>query len=164
MDYSSYRSQIKTGDLLAWSTHRAKGLHLFTNKLIRLFTMSEYCHVGIAWVIGDRIFIIEAVQPVVRIYPLSNEIPFYHIGMNLSVTDDSINYLLSRVGESYSVWQAIRAYFGKPKADKQWQCAELVNSFYKRLGISLRNSWTPSTLIDAILSLNEKRQLTFISR
>lgn len=164
MMYGMYRDQIKTGDLLAWSTHRSKGFHLFVNKLIRLFTLSEYCHVGIAWVIGDRIFIIEAVQPMVRIYPLSNEIPFYHIAMNLRVTDDALNYLLSRVGEPYSTWQAAQAYFGKPRVDKQWQCAELVTSFYKRLGLSLKNTWTPSSLIDAVLSLNTKSQLTFVSK
>lgn len=164
MDYLLYRSQIKTGDLLVWSTHRAKGLHLFVNKLIRLFTLSEYCHVGVAWVVGERVFIVEAVQPCVRIYPLSNEIPFYHVQMDLHVNDDAINYLLSRVGEPYSIWQAIRAYFGKPKADKQWQCAELVTSFYKRLGVNLKNTWTPSALVDGVLSLNGNKQLTFVSR
>lgn len=164
MEYSVYRSRIKTGDLLAWSTHQAKGFHLLVNKLIRLFTMSEYSHVGVAWVIGDRIFIIEAVQPVVRIYPLSNEVPFYHVGMNLKINEDSFNYLLSRVGEPYSLWQAVSAYFGKPKADKQWQCAELVSSFYKRVGLNLKNSWTPSTLIAAVLSLNDEKHLTFVSR
>lgn len=164
MTYDRFRHQIKTGDLLAWSTHRDRGLRRIINNLIRIFTMSEYCHVGIAWVVGDRIFIVEAVRPAVRIFPLSNEVPFFHIAMNLDVQDKWLNYLLSRVGEPYSVWQAIRTYFGKPKADKQWQCAEFTANFFKQCGISLRNAWTPSTLVNAVLSLDSQKQLTFISR
>lgn len=164
MDYSTFRPQIQTGDLLAWSTHRAKGLHRLVNNLIRIFTMSEYCHVGIAWVIGDRVFVIEAVQPCVRIFPLSGETPFYHIDMGSKINDEQLNFLLSRVGEPYSLPQAIRAYFGKPKADKAWQCAELCATFYKKIGINLRDAWTPSTLVEAVLSLDAKKQLTFVSR
>ena len=164
MDYAVFRPQIKTGDLLAWSTHRARGLHRFVNNLIRIFTMSEYCHVGIAWVIGDRVFVIEAVQPCVRIFPLSGEIPFYHVGMEMKINETQLNFLLARVGEPYSVWQAMRAYFGKPKADREWQCAELCNSFYKKVGLNLKDGWTPSTLVEAVLSLDDRKQLTFVSR
>lgn len=164
MSYEIFRPNIKSGDLLAWSTHRSKGFKRFVNVLIRIFTMSEFSHVGIAWVVGERVFIIEAVNPAVRIYPLSNKVPFYHIGMEIDVKDEHINYLLSRVGEPYSINQAIQAYFGKLKEDKSWQCAELCTSFYKRSGIPLKNSLTPSTLIDAILSFDEQKKLTFISK
>jgi uncharacterized protein YycO len=164
MDYATFRSQIQSGDLLAWSTHRDKGWRRIINHLIRIFTMSEYCHVGIAWVINERVFVIEAVQPCVRIYPLSTETPFYHIAMNLQVKDNQLNYLLSRVGEPYSVWQALYAYFGKPKSDKAWQCAELCNSFYRKVGIPLKGGWTPSALVEAILGLSDNNRLTFVSR
>lgn len=164
MNYATFRPQIKSGDLLAWSTHQAKGFRRFVNNLIRVFTMSEFSHVGIAWVIGDRVFVIEAVSPTVRIFPLSKKVPFYHIDMGLNIDDDHVNYLLSRVGESYSILQAIQAYFGKPKEDKVWQCAELCTSFYRKSGLAIKNSWTPSALVEAILSFDEQKQLTFIAK
>lgn len=164
MEYFTFRSQIKSGDLLIWSTHQEKGFKRIVNNIIRIFTMSEYSHVGIAWVINDRIFVIEAVRPVVRIYPLSKLIPFYCVQMDIDVNSINIDYLLSRVGEPYSLLQAIGSYFGKPKADKEWQCAELCSSFYSKCGIVLKNSWTPSTLVEAVLKIDDKKELLFITK
>ena len=79
--YANIRQHIKSGDLLAWS-HRAPwwaSLRDCKIALVRLFTRSEYCHVGIAWVLGGRVFVIEAVKPEVRIYPLSKLAPFYWV-------------------------------------------------------------------------------------
>ena len=69
--YSEYRDQIKSGDLLAWSHRGFRSWHDFKVQAVRLFTQSEYSHVGIAWVVGGRVFVIEAVEPRVRIFPLS---------------------------------------------------------------------------------------------
>ena len=164
MNYVDFRGQIKSGDVLAWSSQNTKGIERFVNMMIRLFTLSEYTHVGVAWVVGERIFVIEAVRPIVRIYPLSNKSPFYHLNMNVDMSEDLLTFILSKVGESYSVGQAIKSYFGQPRIDSQWQCAEFVNSFLKRAGIKLKRAWTPSALVDAVLSLDAKIQLTFVSR
>ena len=164
MDYDLFREQIRTGDLLAWSTHKTTGSRRIINTLIRLFTVSEYAHVGIAWVVGDRVFVIEAVRPMVRIFPLSSKIPFYHVNTGLNVSDGLLTYMLSRVGESYSISQAIAAYFSRPKADKEWQCAELVNDIFRRGGLKLRNAWTPSSLVSETLNSRQQARLTLVAR
>lgn len=151
MHYSTYRQEIQSGDLLAWTSTSKQWPMALAEKIIRLFTLSEYCHVGIAWVIGDRVFVIEAVNPKVRIYPVSNDLPCYHVPMFIPWTDALLSFLLEKVGSEYSVVQAIQAYFGKPRADKQWQCAELVNTFYQKAGVTLGDAWTPSEVVNAAL-------------
>ena len=48
-----------------------------------MFTRSTYAHVGLAWVIGGRVFVLEAVKPRLRIYPLSKYANFYLLGLNV---------------------------------------------------------------------------------
>ena len=72
--------------------------------------------------------------------------------MNVDWNDDSLNFLLSKVGEEYSVLDAIRGYFGKPSDDNKWQCVELADAFYRNYGIDVGDVYTPSTLVEAILS------------
>lgn len=154
MIYAYYRTEIKTGDLLAWSGKRSRTFNEIAQQAIRLFTRSEYHHVGIAWEIAGRIFVIEAVPPLVRIFPLSKLTPFYHIPMGVTPTDYTENFIFQTVGEEYSVWTAIMAYFRKPSPDHQWQCAAYANSFYKSVGIELGDVFTPSDVVAAALELS----------
>lgn len=149
MNYEAYRKNIKTGDLLVWSNQGSSG---FVQWIIRLFTLSEYCHVGVAWVIGNRIMIIEAVRPYVRIFPLSRSLPFYHVRMHLDVKEEHLTKLLSRVGDSYSMRDAIVSYFKKPSVDNEWQCVELTKDFYRQFGLDFKDAWTPSHLVESLLS------------
>ena len=161
MKYSDYKHQIKTGDLLVWSDSSVGGASKTVGKLIRFFTMSEYCHVGIAWVIGNRIFVIEAVPPVIRIYPLSKLLPCYHISMDLEVKEEDVEFLLSHVGEEYSRFQAILSYFTAPSPDSEWQCVEFSRKFYERFGYQFKDSWTPSDFVKTILSFSaEEKQFS----
>ncbi len=152
MKYSEYKDKIKSGDLLVWgSTSSGQQTGLLT-KIIRLMTMSEYSHVGIAYVDTGRPLVFEAVIPHVRLYPLRINEPFYHIPIDVNWNDGSLNFLLSKVGQEYSVLDAIRGYFGKPNVDNKWQCVELADAFYKNSGMDFGDVYTPSTLVEAVLS------------
>ena len=130
MNYAKARETIKTGDLLAWSHGSLRSWKDFQVMLVRVFTRSEYSHVGLAWVANGRVFIIEAVGTGVRIFPLSRELPFYWVQKPSPLTQEAIEFLFARIGAPYSKWQAILAGIGalaKGKDDR-WQCAELVLS------------------------------------
>lgn len=156
MKYSEIRSQIKSGDLLAWSHIGIKSWHDFKIWLVRLFMRSEYSHVGTAWVIGERVFVIEAVMPLVRIYPLSSLGDFYHLPLNAPWKQETEALALSRVGHAYSQLQAMQAPFGKPPEDNLWECAELAASIAKADGIDLGEVYTPSAVVLAAQTLGSK--------
>lgn len=172
VEYSHYLPKIQTGDLLAWSVRKWETMADITSQVIRLAIRSEYCHVGIALVISSRVFVVEAVPPFVRIYPLEKLLPFYHLAIphegyyynehyKLDFNQDDItknrlsaeDYLLSLIGDKYSTMQAIMSAFTKPKEDKLWQCAELVNNFYKEMGLDIGDIYIPSDLVEAMQTI-----------
>lgn len=144
-----YRDRIKSGDLLVWGTNQIKNARDLQLSVVRFFTRSEYDHVGIAWVVGGRVFVIEATPPRVRIFPLSKLTPFYHVPMNIEWTHSMEERLLENVGDEYSVLQAIESYFTTPKKDRVWQCAELVIDFYTSTGMTEErlSGYTPSDVV-----------------
>ncbi len=153
-NYADYRQNIKSGDLIAWSSG-GSGLASFFDNIIRIFTESEYTHVAIAWWQGDRLFVIEAIPPKVRVYPLSGRLPFYHIPMNIDWNENMVKYLLEKVGQPYSYFEAIKAYFTKPDNNNTWECAELCTDFYANIGINFGDAFTPAKLVqDALASRN----------
>lgn len=151
MLYAKVRPSIKSGDLLAWSHRSWATWHDIKIQIVRIFTQSEYCHVGIAWVIGDRVFVIEAVQPLVRIYPLSKLGEFYLLPLTLNWSEEVLEHAISKVGEPYSQLQAVQAFFRLPSEDSLWECAELVISIAKKAGVDLGTIATPSGVVSAAL-------------
>lgn len=161
MEYSQARSKIRSGDLLAWS-HREpwyRSWYDFKIAIVRAFTQSEYSHVGTAWVIGERVFVIEAVVPLVRIFPLSKLTPFYHLPMNAQWRQETLEYALSKVGEPYSQLQAVESFFHLPKEDGLWECAELTRLIAKKDGINLGESAVPSGIVLNALRLGSTLNL-----
>ena len=145
--YAELRPTIKSGDILAWTNRRIEKISDLTLQVIRFFTKSEYVHVGTAWVVNDRVFVIEATIPLVRIYPLSKLLPFYLINTNSPWLKETENYALSIVGEKYSIRQAMFSLFKKPNLDDSWECAELVYELLKKDGIDIGEAYTPSDII-----------------
>ena len=143
--YDYYKTEIESGDLLAWSS---TAIEL---KIVQLFTLSSFDHVGIAWRVDGRLFVIEARPPEIRIYPLSKLRPFYHVPMHIDWSEDYTEYLLEHVGDPYSRWEAIRAFFNISKKDNHWQCAEFANSFYSRVGLDIDFGLTPRSVVDAAI-------------
>ena len=114
-----------------------------------MFTRSEYCHVGIAWCVAGRVFVLEAVGSGVRIFPLSLALPFFLFRLYAPLTRDAEKWALAQVGKPYSKWQAILAGLGLLKAgdDSVWQCAEYAQEVLKRTGVDLPGDPTPSNIV-----------------
>ena len=154
MKYLDYRKNIQSGDLLSW-THRGWGsIHSIVLQVIRFVTRSEYVHVGVAWVHNDRVFVIEAVDPYVRIMPLSNLLACYVTHTPHYFSKEAEEYVFSLVGTAkYSYMEAIKSVFKLNKDPDKWQCAELVRSIFKANKIDLNCIDTPSELVLAIQKL-----------
>lgn len=154
MKYLDRRDQIKSGDILGWTHREFKTWYDFKVQMVRMFTRSEYAHVGIAWVYGGRIFVIESVIPYVRIVPLSNLLPVYVVHVNADLKEERA---LELVGKGvYSQWEAIKAYFGKNKDPNLWECAELVQEVST---INFNCKAVPSDIIAAAQALGSMEYL-----
>lgn len=129
MKYAQIRSRIKSGDLLAW---QGKG---FESRLVRALTGSSYSHVGVAWKIAGRLFVLEAALSGVRIFPLSSKGSFYWISLEgLDWSDSAEAAAMSPMGEQYSRLEAVAGYFGQTFLAKSWQCAEYALTIYASMG------------------------------
>ena len=150
MKYLDARDNIKTGDLLAWSEggkwNSWRNVQL---NLIKVFTRSQYTHVGIAYVVGGRVFVIDAVIPIVRIYPLSRLRPFYWIPMTFQTTDQTERNLMNFVGHPYSKWEAVKSAFTRDTNNSSViQCAKMVNEIYSEFDKNYTNLFdTPAAVV-----------------
>ena len=147
MIYKQARPMIRSGDVLAWSHRGIHSLHDLKIWFVRLFQRSEYSHVGTAWVVGSRVFVIEAVMPKVRIYPLSKLGDFYWLQMGAYWRKATETLALSFVGDDYSQMQAMVSPFITPPKDDRWECAELVATVARQDSIDLGAVYTPSEVV-----------------
>lgn len=162
MKYSDYRSNIKSGDVIATS-HRAswyKSWYDFKIAIVRAATKSTYSHVGIIANWCGRLMVLEAVEPYVRIYPLSNMVnevgEFYHVPIPFKIDFDGVgalDFALSKIGQPYSQIDAVRSVFTRLKDDAKWECAEYVQSCLKAAGIDIL--WAKSTPEEVVLALQK---------
>ena len=161
MKYAQARPAIRSGDVLAWSHRGVRDWHELKIWFVRLFTRSEYSHVGTAWCIGERVFVIEAVQPKVRIYPLSKLLDCYWLPMEAEWLPHTEALALECVGDNYSQLQAVQAPFETPPDDLLWECAELLAKIARSDGIDLGTVYTPSAIVQA--ALENGAQLIYIT-
>jgi len=141
MKYEDARPLIESGDIIAFRRND------IVSRVIRMATESDYSHVGLAWPIAGRVMILEAVIPLIRIFPLSKLKPFYWISMGRPMTPAAEEFALSRIGENYSVPEAIRGYLGITKTDREWQCAEYVRSILETMNPGFRCRDTPTEVV-----------------
>lgn len=155
--YQDERCYMRSGDLIAWDKSGGGLISKLTIFFIKLFTGSRYGHVGVLWVKGGRVFVIEAAQPYVRITPVSALKEFFHIPTRVRWLKQYEEFLLSKVGLKYSLMDCIRAYFGtlNNKDNNRYQCAELACEFYKLANILEEDYYEPGCLVNAII---EKRK------
>ena len=153
MKYEDARGEIRTGDLLAWSHGGWGSWHDIQVSLVRMFTQSEFSHVGLALVGAGRVFILEAVGSGVRLFPLSRELPFYWIRRPRELGGEAVDFAFDRLGDGYSKLQAIRAFLGSLRLgeDDRWQCAEYVLRVLEADGEILTNVATPTGGVKAAL-------------
>ena len=163
MNYLDYRENIVSGDLLAWTHHGWNSWYNFQIQMVRAFTQSEYSHVGIAWVTSGRVFVLEAVVPYVRIYPLSKCESFYYIGMHKELSKEAEEFALSQVGEPYSKLMCLKAFYNMlGKGDMGgWQCAKFANEILTVNGIDYGTAFEPTTLVQA--ALEDGKELMYLT-
>ena len=145
---------IQTGDLLVWSKSSRKKCFPFDYmKVVRLFTLSNYGHVSVAWVENSNVLHVEAVQPRIQktVLPPSEGLYIIPMGLNLSGKDMS-EFFSDKIGLPYGILDAFRAWAGWTLRDEEkWQCAELALEFYRAIGIDLPDALTPSELVRTIM-------------
>lgn len=152
MNYSEYRPNIKSGDLIIFSIAKMRSMYDLPSYIIRLLTLSEYNHVGIAWSTGDRRLLVEAQIPEIKISPLKKMGSFYHIPMGIDFTDRETEILLDKVGQKYSYSEVIKALFKKNiYNDENWICVDLVKYFYQAVNIDVGEVSTPSDVVANIV-------------
>jgi hypothetical protein len=148
MDYATARPHIKSGDLLAFSHVGWGSWYAWKIQIVRMMTRSEFSHVAIAWVIGGRVFALEAVIPLVRIYPLSKLGDFYHLPLNTH-WNWAEEFAMAHVGTPYSQLKAIRAFFKPVLHDGVTECAEYASDVLLMAGVDLGPIATPTAVVRA---------------
>jgi len=157
MKYEIARPLIKSGDLLAFSHRGWSSFYDFKVQMVRMFTRSRYSHVATAYVGMNRVWVIEAVVPEIRMIPLSNALPFDLVPMDAPwnpATEEAAISLIGRPKDKaarYSEWQAVLGGIGKlkPGADNLWMCAETAWYFAHLDGIDLGEKIYPSEIVQA---------------
>lgn len=149
MHYQEVRTHIQSGDLLAWSHRPCKSFYDLKIQIVRVFEKSEYSHVGIAWVVAGRVFVLEAVSPRIRIYPLSMAGDFFWLPMAAPWKPETEQFALGQIGAAYSQWQAILAFFGLVRRDARWYCDEYARAILAADGIELAPDLMPAGLVRA---------------
>ena len=154
MNYADIRPTIRSGDLLAFSHGSWRTWREIKTNAVRVFTRSTYSHVGLAWVVGGRVFVLEAVKPEIRIYPLSISGDFYLVPMRADWSPATEEFAIECVGTDYSEIDAIRAYLHPLEAGNVNECAAYVREVLKRENIDLGDRSTP----DAVVLAAQKRK------
>ena len=151
MKYSDTRPLIKSGDVLAWSHRGWKTWYDIKLQLVRIWTRSEFCHVGVAWVLADRVFVLEAVSSGVRMMPLSRLLPCAWISRGIW-NEECERRALKALGSPYSQWDAIRGSLGLLAlgANNRWQCSEYVSYVLGLLFL------TPAKMVSALHQYEER--------
>jgi hypothetical protein len=154
--YAEKRLDIKSGDLLAFSHGDWKTWSGIKTEIVRIFTRSTYSHVGIAWVVeckhSRRVFVLEAVKPYLRIFPLSQSGDFYHLEMPVEWNPEAEEFAISNIGMEYSERKAMEAFFRKLPNGDVTECAAFVREVYKLMNIDLGEMSRPDTVIHAAQS------------
>lgn len=161
MNYQDIRSEIRSGDILAFSHFGWSDWRDWVGELIKFVTRSQYTHLATAWVVGDRVFVIEAVLPVVRIYPLSLKGDFTWIPMNSTWKSTTETAALSYVGYPYSILDAIESVFKEPTHEHGWECAEIAKYLANLDGAGLKSTPTPGNIIRELQWLG--KELKFVT-
>lgn len=156
MDYSKIRPSIVSGDVLAFSHESSETFYDKKVQLVRFATKSLFAHVAIAWVVGNRVFALEAVTPFPRIYPLSKMGNFYHLPINKPLSTTAEEVALSLIGKDYeySEWEAVLGFFGRNiLGNSSIQCCEFVQIVLQANKYPLPGRAVPSIVVEDLMNL-----------
>lgn len=165
--YPDYRQNIKSGDLIVQGVLKRGTLTNIFTKLIRWVTLSPYVHTGTAWVVGDRVFVIEAIYPRVVITPLSNYYDFYHLPLDIKWDDSYLTFLLNKVGKPYG-WGNIfhmETGLGRDNPNEVF-CSELSAQFYMTTGYlsNMEDDIVPGDIVKLLVDRSGKELVSVKTR
>lgn len=159
ISYTTQRPRIRTGDLILYTHEAHETLYDMQVQAVEFATKSKFSHVAIAWVVGPRVMIFEAVVPRVQIFPLSHTGDFYHVAMSKKFSEEALNFCLCQVGEKvgYSKLEGVRALFGKNNPnDGITQCSEFCKNALAANGLSLPGRAVPGDIAMSLIDLGYK--------
>lgn len=142
MNYQEARKHLRTGDVIGF-------VHGYfpVGKVVQWVTRSLYTHVAVVIRENDRVLVVEAKQPYVRIFPASRLTPFYWCALRGDLNQDAKNFAYSIVGDRYSLADCYRSVTGETTDDNRWQCAELVRTVHRKNGADARCKATPADIM-----------------
>ena len=159
---SEYRKNIKSGDLIAYKSRYRKGWTSWLGFMVSLFSMSRYSHVGIALWLGERLFLVSADIPEVKLELITRTNPFHHIALGMEWSDRHTEELLKHLGEPYSIIEAIRGYMGSnDETNNKWFCTEFARVFYQKFGYEFGDDLTPQGIVDDML-VHGAKTITYV--
>ena len=152
--YSDIRNEIKTGDLIVYDTEEIDSFFGLVLYFYQKILKARYTHVGIAVRMCDRIFIVEATPPEVRLIPLAMCGDFYYVKTDMKSPEQSMmKNLFSYLGKEYSLLDLIKSKIGFANNTSDLYCSELAGDFYNMFGyITDRKAGiTPDSIVEAVL-------------
>lgn len=163
--YSEIRDTLKTGDLISWKAGKVNSFFTAILKIYQKILKPKSVHVGVVFVAGKRVFVVEARPPQIRIYPLSRMEDFYLIRTNIPDDKNNVDLLLAKVGVKYGLFDLIKGIlFGKGKNNKRIYCSELASIYYESVQLldttKYKDAWrSPDNLIEAICEITESEPI-----
>jgi hypothetical protein len=162
--YPTVRRAFRSGDLIAQSHGSWSSWAGVKVKLVRMFTLSTWSHVGVIEVCEEdgRVYVVEAVRPAARRVPLSSVGDFYHLPLNARWNGHAALFVKLVIGSPYSEWDAIKAYFIPLPKGTVSECAALARELLERCGVDLGPSSRPDRVVQRALEL--KSTISFIKQ
>ena len=141
MDYLIARPNIKSGDVIAFRGH---GLFCWA---IRAVTRSQWSHVALAWVVGERVLLIESRASRMGVTidrPLSTAgaCTWIPTGAAWGVWPESV--ALDALGIAYGWLDVFRAAGGLSPRNRGLHCAEYVADVLAAAGVKWPDDWCPT--------------------
>lgn len=143
IEYAVARPEMQSGDI---AFLRGEGLIAW---IVRKVTRSQFAHVGVLWVVGGRVMMLEA-DPWKGVIcrPVSKSFPIYWArgyGWNAEAEATA----LASLGASYDFIDAIRSGFGKkPEDPSKFECAEYVATIVQKVRQDFPLLGTPEDLAE----------------
>jgi hypothetical protein len=161
MVYANARKLIQSGDIICFTHRRLRSWYDLQVMLVRWATASKYSHVGIAYRMDGRVWLLEAVTPLVRMVPLSHfaEEGFDVLSMKRGMSGAEREAAIGQVGVArYSRWQAVLGFLRRLKfgRDALTQCCEYVIVHRRMSGVDLGPVATPAAVVDKALQSGAK--------
>jgi len=156
MDYQEFRGKVKNGDMLLFRNHAGGGPRAVIERwLVVHGTGDPYCHIGMAWVDGDRrVWLMDMTTKGCAPRLLSKVGMFDWAPAPRQLSDVALGAAHDCFGEwTYSRWQAVLGELGMLPIGKDLlgQCAEFALTVWGVDNMAPSAIATPAACADGAL-------------